>query len=399
MSADDERPAASRCNLRPRPRASRMLPASENTPTVNNALPIESPSDPARDRRHRARRRCADVPDRGPERPRARRVLRAPRAHRSPRGRRRHAHPALRRLDHRQRLRLGHGAPPPAGALRRRRARLHPHREPLGVVLPQRRPSRLERRLDGEPPRGAAHARRGCTASAASRSRATAAGSPRSARRRAATSGATSRASTSTTWSSPAAATWSSPCAARRRALLHAREREGLARPLGANRPTASRSSRCARWAAARCASSASRSSATSPGVVYDALGAHAAMAVYWQRQDRGPLEGPARAARPGAHRLPVRHQRERSGEARSRRVRARPRRPDRRAMRASRRARRCSSSRRSIAPRSRNGQARHQAASSSISSPSSGASRSARRGVLEHVRGDGRRRARWPGG
>ncbi len=66
------------------------LPASENTPTVNNALPAEAHTalpeiDPA------IRALLAEVEDR--ERPRARRLLRAPRAYGAPGARRGHAHP------------------------------------------------------------------------------------------------------------------------------------------------------------------------------------------------------------------------------------------------------------------------------------------------------------------
>ena len=216
-----------------------------------------------------------------------------------------------------------------------------------------------------------------CTASAASPSRATAAGSPGSARRPRGDYGRKVSRFDVYYLEQPGGGDVELAVRGRpHRALLDTRRREGLARPLGARRPTARPSSPCARWAAARCASSAWRSSATSPGVVYDALGSHAAMAVYWQRQDRRALEGPARAARPGARRLPVRHQRERPVEARPRRVRARARGPRRRAPRG--RAGRVRARRR--AARSRRGQgrqARRPSPSSSISSRSSGASRS----------------------
>ena len=112
--------------------------------------------------RHRSRRE-GNSPDgghRGSHRPRARRVLRAAARHRRAQARRRDPHPALRRLDHRQRLRLGHHTAQAAGALRRRGARVHPHREPLGVVLPQRRPARKRRRLEGQQAGRSHHQRR-----------------------------------------------------------------------------------------------------------------------------------------------------------------------------------------------------------------------------------------------
>ena len=103
------------------------------------------------------------------------------------------------------------------------------------------------------------------------------------------------------------------------RALLDAREREGLARPLGANAPTASRGSRVRAVGGGPVRLFGVALERDEPGVVYDALGSHAAMAAALATAGPRPLEGPARAARRGARRLPVRHQRERSPEVRSR--------------------------------------------------------------------------------
>ncbi len=172
------------------------------------------------------------------------------------------------------------------------------------------------------------------------------------------------------------------------RSVLDARRCEGLPHPLGARarRRGEARAARDGRRCGAPVRRGAGAGSARRGGRrARLARGDGRVLAASGQ----AALERPARAARPGAHRVPVRHQRERPLEARSRRVRDGARRSGRRAARG--RAARVAA--RGRAARSRRGS---RAASSSPSPSSSIWSRSSGAWRSPMARRSGARSTRW---
>ena len=128
------------------------------------------------------------------------------------------------------------------------------------------------------------------------------------------------------------------------------------------------------------------------PGVVYDALGSHAAMAVYWQRQDRAHWK--EQLALRDAALVVFQYG---TNESDLRRL---DRDEYERALgdlvdelrEARRRARRSSSSRRSIAPSTRTAGSSTKRVILDLVAIQQARRARARRRLLEHVRGDGRR-------
>ena len=265
-------------------------------------------------RRRGAREGARLARRRRPDRPRARRLLRLARQdHREGAGRR-HAHPPLRRLGHHRRPHLRHDA-----AARCRRSSATPgtassssRTRGSGTSTTTSRTSASDgwtaSRITGPARRTTA-----CTASAACRS---------------------TRPATASAWfSTKKQGDYGQQGLALRRLLPRAAVGRRRA-PRGAGAPAREAFRRAARRrsrASTRSTSPTARAQLTIrtwgdgdvrlfgvalerdvPGVVYDALGRQRRAHPPLGRDERGALGGPARAPQAGAHRPPVRHQRER---------------------------------------------------------------------------------------